>query len=81
MTWTEEADFWRRVSIGDKTECWEWLDRVWQDGFGIMGWKGKITQAHKISWELNYGSEREEVFHTCGNKLCMNPYHLYLKGI
>ena len=36
--------------------------------------------AHRFSWELSFGKipAVAHVVSTCGNKLCVNPEHLYL---
>lgn len=72
--------FWKKVSAGDPGFCWPFRGSLTEDGYGRVVVSGRRTWAHRIAWEYTYGplEEGEVVSHTCANKACCNPAHLYL---
>lgn len=60
--------------------CWIWEGNVSNNGYGRVTLLGVNFLAHRVSYELYMGliSEDKGVLHKCGNKLCVNPEHLYL---
>lgn len=58
--------------------CWSW-NRATEDGYGYVISRRDITnQAHTYMYVLcgNFLPEGMFVYHTCKNKLCINPLHL-----
>ena len=72
--------FWRYVRKTDG--CWEWTGATQFPGYGKLGLGdgARVGYAHRISWELHYGSipEGMEVLHRCDNPPCSRPDHLFL---
>lgn len=83
---TPSALLWAKVV---KTDCcWLWFGQaIGRDGYGKLkldahwrGHHGRTVAAHRLSYELAYGSIPEGMIvrHTCDVKKCVRPDHLLL---
>jgi HNH endonuclease len=71
---TTEERFWSKVDKGP--ECWLWTAARFRTGTGQFRVGQKMRQAHRVAWELTYGSPPPALLRsTCGNLLCVRPDH------
>ncbi len=69
--------FWSKVSgVGD--DCWIWMGRVGNKGYGQFAFRQRPVNAHRMAYVLTIGEIPEGlwILHRCDTPLCVNPTHL-----
>lgn len=86
MQQTVSERFWSKVDIAHPDVCWEWKCSLNPGGYPQFKYPGRkgMTKGHRVAALLAgkitdlKATKDTFVLHTCHNRKCVNPNHLYV---
>jgi len=76
----KSPEFWSLVEKKSEADCWPWLGKLNQWGYGRFNKNGFCEQAHRTAYELIFNKSIKGLIamHICDNPCCCNPSHILI---